>query len=121
MEDFQSEIIRKTWQHRKQRKKQEENERKKDAIEKARKVATFLKHTYQVKDVYLIGSLVWGKHFTASSDIDLLINNFPESADYWEAVAAVEHLAMPSPVSIVLAKSASTSLEEKVKKEGLLL
>ncbi|MBS4025962.1 MAG: nucleotidyltransferase domain-containing protein [Clostridia bacterium] len=121
MEGYQLEVIRKTWQERKQRKEQEEAGRKQDAIEKAKKAAVFLKDTYQVKNVYLFGSLVWGKHFTVSSDIDILIDDFSGSANYWEALAAVEHIARPFPISIVIAKNAKSSLVEKVKKEGMLL
>lgn len=121
MEDSQINEMKKTWRERSQRNMREEIERKNKAKERAQKIALYLKDKYKVKAVYLFGSLIWGKHFTASSDIDLLIIDFPENEDYWEALSAVEHIAMPFPVSLVLSGSADPGLNGKVRKEGLLL
>lgn len=121
MEDYKLEEIKRAWQKRKRIKTQEEAERRKKAMEKAHKIAAFLKLKYRVNRVYLYGSLVWGKHFTAASDIDIFIDDFPEDANYWEAIAIVQHIAAPFPVSVVPAGNAGSGLEEKVIKEGIEL
>ncbi len=121
MEGSQFDAIKKAWRERNDRNKQEEIERKNNAMDKASRMASYLKTRYRVQKVYLFGSLLWGKHFTVSSDIDLLVIGFPASEDFWEALAAVEHIAMPFPVSLVLADDASPSLRGKVEREGLSL
>jgi len=84
-------------------------------------VASLLKASYGVTDVYLYGSLIWGKIFTEHSDIDLLVVGFPPKADYWDALAGAEHVAVPFPLSIALAENAAPGLVEKAMKEGVRL
>jgi predicted nucleotidyltransferase len=121
MEKSQYEDMKNMWRDRNERNRLEALKRKKDALDKAQTIADYLKDNYRVKSVYLFGSLVWGKHFSASSDIDLFICGFPERESYWKALVAVEHMAMPFPVSLILDSTADQSLQEKVKKEGVLL
>ncbi len=110
--------MKKGWQERTQRKDEEENKRRIDARCCAEKVAVLLKEKYGVKKVYLYGSLVWGKHYTVHSDIDLFVEGFPAGADYWAALAEADHVAVPFPLNIVLAENAQQSLHDKVIKEG---
>jgi len=113
--------IKQNWVRRAQDKQQAERERRNLALEKARAVAKYLKERYRVKNVYLFGSLVWGKHFSSRSDIDLLVEGFPSRANYWRAVAEAEEIAAPFPVSLVLMERAVRSLVERVIKEGIRL
>jgi predicted nucleotidyltransferase len=121
MERIKLAEIRKTFLERAKRKEEEEAKRKKDALFKAKEVAAFLKSNYNVSNVILFGSLVWGKHFSAYSDIDLLVEGFPEDKNFWRALAESERIAAPFPISLVLADDAVNSLVEKARKEGKTL
>ncbi|MCL6449028.1 MAG: nucleotidyltransferase domain-containing protein [Armatimonadetes bacterium] len=88
------------------------------ALEKAQAVADWLKSRYNVKEVYLYGSLAWGK-FTPQSDIDLLIVGFPNHARFWDMQVKAEEMATPFPVSIVCAEDAVESLRKRVFREGI--
>jgi predicted nucleotidyltransferase len=114
------ELVRQTWRRREAEKAKEQKKRREAALAKAHLIATRLKEEYGVQQVYLYGSLAWGR-FGEHSDIDLLVYGFPRSADYWTALAAMEHLAAPYPVQIVLAENASFALRRRVGKEGILL
>lgn len=113
--------IRKGWAHRAAAKRRAEEERRALALDKARAVAAHLKERYGARRVYLYGSLVWGKHFTAHSDIDLLVEGFPVAANYWRALVEAEELAVPFAVSLVLAENASPSLLARATREGISL
>jgi predicted nucleotidyltransferase len=118
--EIDRELVRETWRRRAAQKAEEQEKRREAALAKARLIATRLKEDYGVQQVYLYGSLAWGR-FGEHSDIDLLVYGFPRSADYWTALAAMEHLAVPYPVQIVLAENASFTLRRRVEKEGILL
>ena len=121
MGDSSLQEIKKTWKERDNTKRREERMRRERARDCAEKVALFLKDNYYVTDVYLYGSLVWGKHFTVHSDIAILVVGFPPRADYWAALARAEHTAAPFPISIALAEKALPGLVEKAIKEGIRL
>lgn len=113
--------IRQSWARRARDRRQAEGERRNLALERAQTVARYLKERYRVKNVYLFGSLVWGKHFSPRSDRDLLVEGFPSRANYWRAVAEAEEIAAPFPVSLVLMEGAVSSLVEPATKEGIRL
>lgn len=121
MDDFKENDLRKTYSERAKIKKEAEEKRKSKALIKAKEVAAFLKQNYGVRDVTLFGSLAWGKHFSVHSDIDLLVEGFPEEKNFWRALAESEHRAAPFPVSLVLAEDAARGLVEKAKREGKVL
>ena len=121
MDQLQEAELRKTYLERAKRKKEAEEKRKRDALMKAKEVAAFLKQSYGVRDVTLFGSLAWGKHFSVHSDIDLLVEGFPEEKNFWRALAESEHRAAPFPISLVLAEDAARGLVEKAKREGTVL
>jgi len=90
------------------RKREEEIQRlERKAWEKARAVASLLKENYQVTSVILYGSLAWGG-FHQGSDIDLFLEGF--RGDYWQMYLAVERVADPFEVSLVLAEEAAPTL-----------
>lgn len=113
--------IRQGWARRNAAKRKAEEERRALALDRARVVAAYLKARYGAGRVYLYGSLAWGKHFTAQSDIDLLVEGFPSAADYWRALVEAEELAIPFTVSLVPAESASPSLLTRATREGISL
>lgn len=117
----QKDLIKKSWARKVETKKLDEQKMRAEAISKAKEIAFFLKTKYEVEKVYLFGSLAWRKRFTSYSDIDLYLDSFPREKSYWEAVAASEEIAMPYPVTIVLAETAKPELKQKIEEEGILL
>lgn len=89
-----------------------------DARIKAEDIAKMLKENYEVKQVYLYGSLAWGG-FAEGSDIDLFAIGF--KGNYWEMYNRAKRIAFPFMVSIVCEEDALPSLKEDVLKRGLLL
>lgn len=117
----QKKLIQKSWSRKVEKKNLAEQKMRAEAISKAEEIAFFLKTKYEVEKVYLFGSLAWRKRFTSHSDIDLYVDSFPKDKSYWEAVAASEEIAMPYPVTIVLAETAKPEMKQKILKEGILL
>ncbi len=117
----QKDLMKKSWARKIETKKLEEQQMRAEAIEKAKKIASFLKTNYDVGYIYLFGSLAWRKKFTAHSDIDLYIDSFPQDKSYWDAVAKSEEIAMPFPITIVLAETANPEMKQKIEEEGILL
>jgi predicted nucleotidyltransferase len=113
--------IRSTWKARELRKCSEESARRESARKRAEAVAALLKDRYSVKEVWLLGSLAWGKHFSARSDIDLYVAGLTGEADYWEVLSQAEWVAAPFPLQLILAEGAPPSLKERVLKEGVRL
>ncbi|MBC7075745.1 MAG: nucleotidyltransferase domain-containing protein [Syntrophomonadaceae bacterium] len=91
---------------------------RKQALQKAKKVAALLKEKYQVKKVFLYGSLAWGG-FNKHSDIDLYLVGF--KGNYWRAYVEAEKIASPIEISLACEEDAFDSLKEKVHKRGILL
>ena len=120
-EDLVWAAVRREWARRAAAKKRAEEERRALALQKAKAVASHLKRGYGVGRVYLYGSLVWGRHFTAQSDIDLLVEGFPKGSNFWRALVEAEELAAPFAVSLVAAEDASPSLLARATREGLPL
>jgi len=115
------EQLRQAWRKRARQEKESEERRRREALAKARAIARYLKEKYNVNAVYLYGSLAWGRHFTSRSDIDLLVEGFPEASSYWRMLVEVEDIASPFEVNVVLSEDANFSLRKKAKKEGKLL
>jgi predicted nucleotidyltransferase len=113
--------IRREWARRAAIKKRAEEERRALALQKAKAVASHLKRHYGAGQVYLYGSLVWGRHFTVQSDIDLLVEGFPKGSNFWRSLVEAEELAAPFAVSLVPAEDASPSLLARATREGLRL
>jgi len=117
----QAEMVKCAWKKKIAKKKDAEKKRKAEALQKAGEVAMFLKSYNGVGKIYLFGSLAWRERFTTHSDIDLYIEKFPEDKSYWEALAKAEEIAIPFPVSIVLAENTHTEMRAKIEKEGIEL
>ncbi|QGP93656.1 hypothetical protein MGLY_30760 [Neomoorella glycerini] len=113
--------MRKAWQRRAEIEKQAAINRRQEALIKARLAASWLKEKYQVKKVYLYGSLAWSEYFTPYSDIDLLVEGFTPKELYWRMWSEVEAITAPFPPSIVLAEDAVPGLLIEVQKRGLEL
>ncbi len=115
------EEMRAAWRKRAEQAKKDEEQRRRQAMAKAKAVARHLKEKYHVTAVYLYGSLVWGRHFTAKSDIDLLVKDFPPEASFWRMLVEVEAIGHPFEISIVDSVDAFPSLRQKAEREGVEL
>ncbi len=117
----QAEMVKCAWKKKIAKRKEAEEKRRAEALQKAGEIAIFLKSSYEVGKIYLFGSLAWRERFTAHSDIDLYLENFPDDKSFWEALAKAEEIAIPFPVSIVLAENAHPGMRAKIEKEGIEL
>ena len=98
MGDIDLDMLREAWQKRAEQEQRKKDLLQKDAMEKAKQAAFFIKERYGASKIYLYGSLAWSRHFDTHSDIDLLMSPF-------------------SP-SVVLTEDSCPSLLEKVQKQG---
>jgi predicted nucleotidyltransferase len=110
--------MKQAWQGRVESERREERERRRCALERATAAAKYVKEQYPECKVYLYGSLIWGKHFTPRSDIDLMIRGFPSEVSYWRLLVEMERCASPFEISVVLEEDACSSLKEKVLAGG---
>lgn len=113
--------MRRAWQRRAEAERRTRSERRREALAKAHLAARWLKEKYQVKKVYLYGSLAWSEYFTLHSDIDLLVEGFDAKDLYWRMWSEVEAITAPFPPSIVLAEDAVPGLLAEVRQRGLEL
>ncbi|HHX25536.1 MAG TPA: nucleotidyltransferase domain-containing protein [Firmicutes bacterium] len=121
MGDMDLAMLREAWQKRAEQEQHKKDLLQKDAVEKAKQAAAFIKERYGASKVYLYGSLAWSRHFDTHSDIDLLVEGFTQPDKYWQMLCEVWKLVSPFPPSVVLAEDACPSLLEKVQKQGVEL
>jgi len=97
-----------------------DSERKEMYTRIARECSTFLKEKYNVKKVYIIGSLVKGI-FHDMSDIDLVVEGLPEKL-YIKALTDLYDLLLPGmELNLIPFEDAFDTLKEKTVKEGQLV
>lgn len=95
-------------------------ERKELYSRKARECSLLLKNNYDVKKVYIIGSLAKG-FFHDRSDIDLVVEGLPAEL-YIKALTELYDILMPGmELNLIPFEDAFDSLKEKTLKEGQLL
>jgi len=97
-----------------------EGNKKEQLFQLAKKCAKLLKNKYEIRKIFLIGSLVEG-HFHDKSDIDLVVVGLiPEL--YIKALTELYDL-LPGGVELNLIpfEDAFSSLKEKTIKKGMLL
>lgn len=86
----------------------------------ARECAVFLNDRYNVKRVFLIGSLVKGI-FHKRSDIDLVVEGLPAEL-YIKALTELYDILLPGmELNLIPFEDAFDSLKEKTIKEGQLI
>ena len=94
--------------------------RKKRYTRMARECSSFLKKKYNVKRVYIIGSLVNG-FFHHRSDIDLVVEGLPAEF-YIKALTELYDLLPPGmELNLIPFEDAFDSLKEKTLREGQLI
>jgi predicted nucleotidyltransferase len=94
--------------------------RKEIYLEKARECTSFLEKKYNVKRVYVIGSLVKGK-FHDRSDIDLVVEGLAPRL-YIDALTDLYDLLLPGmELNLIPFEDAFDSLKRRTVREGILL
>jgi predicted nucleotidyltransferase len=94
--------------------------RRRRAIQTARKAADLLRQEYGAKKIALFGSLVRRGDFTLWSDIDLAAQGIPPER-FYEAVGAVTGISPEFKIDLVDMGSCSLSLRKNIDEEGKLL
>ncbi|TCO67936.1 putative nucleotidyltransferase [Caldanaerobacter subterraneus] len=117
--DEEKRKIRENWRIKSEKEKEMLEIRKKDALDKAYKVARFLKEKYNVNKVVLYGSLARGFDFWEFSDIDIFIDGWDDDRfNYWTMFVEVENIARPYRISIVTQRDATEALLKEIEREG---
>jgi len=104
-----------------ERRKAEEIESiRRDAMDKAKKIASMLKEKYGAKRVILFGSIVKSSYLHKRTDIDLLVEGI-KSNDFLRAGADAWTISSPFDVDIVPVERADQYLLSRALEEGVEL
>ena len=93
---------------------------RRDAKDKAKKIAPMLKEKYGAKRVILFGSIVKGSYLHKRTDIDLLVEGI-KSNDFLRAGADAWTISSPFDVDIVPVERADQYLLSRALEEGVEL
>ncbi|ADG82288.1 DNA polymerase beta domain-containing protein region [Thermincola ferriacetica] len=107
------------WRRREEARREALEKRKLDALDKTKKAAGFLKEKYGVK-VFLFGSLAWGG-FWERSDIDLAVEGFSDTKNYFKVLGEVWDIVSPFNVDLVLLQDIDESFRKKIQADGIIL
>jgi len=91
--------------------------RRRRAIQTARKAAELLRSKFGARDVMIFGSLARRGGFTPWSDIDLAAKDIPP-ARFYEAVGVVTGISAEFKIDLVDVESCAPSLRKKIEIEG---
>ena len=98
--------------------KEEEGQRKRQALEIAREAAHVLREKFRAEKVVIFGTLAHGEGFSAWSDIDLAVWGIePES--FYVAVAFVTGFSTSFKIDLVDIKECRPALKKTIEKEGI--
>lgn len=115
--DFSSYIS--TYRRRAERLAKEGASARSDAMRDALAFRGLLEERFHVDRVYLFGSIIQPDKFRPDSDIDVAVEGLAEG-DYFPALAALNNRT-PFWVDLVTLENAPKSLEERVRREGVLI
>ena len=93
---------------------------RRDAKDKAKKIASMLKEKYGAKRVILFGSIVKSSYIHKRTDIDLLVEGI-KSNDFLRAGADAWTISSPFDVDIVPVERADQYLLSRALEEGVEL
>jgi hypothetical protein len=93
---------------------------RRDAMDKAKKIASMLKGKYGAKRVILFGSIVKSSYLHERTDIDLLVEGI-KSSDFLRAGADAWTISSPFDVDIVPVERADQYLLSRALEEGVEL
>ncbi|ERM91291.1 DNA polymerase subunit beta [Caldanaerobacter subterraneus subsp. yonseiensis KB-1] len=117
--DEEKKKIRENWRLKSEKEKEILEVRKREALDKAYKIAKFLKEKYNVSKVVLYGSLAREFDFWEFSDIDIFIDGWDDDRfNYWTMFLEIENIARPYKVSIVTQRDTTEALLKEIEKEG---
>jgi len=109
------------WKRRLSADKVRRNVRVQEALSAAQRCAHLLYENYDVRKVYLFGSLNEPERFHNGSDIDLVVDGLPPHL-YFKALAELWRLLPPGmELDLIPFEDADSELHERVVKEGVTL
>jgi len=97
-----------------------EQEVRERLLDRVREAAAVLKHRFGVRQVFLIGSLAHEGWFMPDSDVDIAVEGL-RSEDYWQAWRVVEEIIEERPVDLIDLETAGESLQQAVRRYGVVL
>ena len=111
----------KFWKDKFENEKKILNKRKEELNQFARKCSELLKKRYNVKKVYLIGSLARNNRIHNKSDIDLVVIGLPDNK-YFSALNDLYKL-VPKGINLdlITLETASENIKDVIEKEGILI
>ncbi len=95
----------------------EQENRRKIALGLAREASELLKKSYNVKEVFLFGSLSRKGVFDEHSDIDLAVEGLYEK-EYYKALARLSDLDMSFDIDLLMMEDAPPNLLKIIQNEG---
>jgi predicted nucleotidyltransferase len=95
-----------------------DSDRKKKALDIAKKSAGILRNKFGIDRLWIIGSLANNDQpFTTWSDINLVVDGL-DSSDFWKAGARLDQLTDDYHIDLIATQHAKPTILEKVKQEG---
>ena len=111
----------KYWKNKFKKRKEGLQERKKMLNDFAKKCSDLLKKKYNVKEVYLIGSLIRNYKIHEKSDIDLVVVGLSDKY-YFSALNDLYRLVPKGiDIDLITKETASEPMKAIIKKEGVLI
>ena len=109
------------WSKKIKENKEKLEERKRTLTHYAKLCSNFLKENFQVKKVYLIGSLARDYKIHENSDIDLVVEGL-EDKQYFRALNKLFELVPDGiHIDLITKETASHSLKEIIKAQGVVI
>jgi len=111
----------KYWKNKFKKRKEGLQERKKMLNDFAKKCSDLLKKKYNVKEVYLIGSLIRNYKIHEKSDIDLVVVGLSDKY-YFSALNDLYRLVPKGiDIDLITKETASEPMKAIIEKEGILI
>ncbi|MFW6409917.1 MAG: nucleotidyltransferase domain-containing protein [Halanaerobiales bacterium] len=118
LSDTELEKYRQGWQQRRAQKEKELQNKKKLGRKKAFKIAQLLKENYNVKKVFLFGSISDKSSSRVHQHSDIDIAYVSEKINYLQAFGDVLDIAAPFKVDLVPLNEATPKLKKRIKLYG---
>jgi len=101
-------------------KKEEKEERRQEALTKAKEAAKILKDKYKAEKVVLFGSVLEKDRFYMRSDVDLAVFGLKDEL-FYKAYAEVMNILSEFEVDLLDYKECRESFKKEIKERGLEL
>jgi predicted nucleotidyltransferase len=108
------------WREHKKQKEQQLARRYRQAMERARRAAGYLKQHYGCK-VILFGSLLREEKFMEHSDVDIVVSGLGNQVNFWRLYSEVMDILAPFDFDLVELENVDSDVREYILKEGVEL